>query len=183
MFVITQSISHGKRDGIAVSLGLCSGLFVHTFAAAVGISALLYHSALAFQLLKYFGAAYLLYLAWNSLKKTSRMDLGTAVPQESLIALYRRGILMNVLNPKVSLFFLAFLPQFVSAKAGSIPAQMVMLGGLFIFQAIAIFTLVSLFAGMLGEKVVRKTANSKIVNYIQAVVYTVLGIRLAMLEK
>lgn len=183
LFVITQSVSQGKRDGIAVSLGLCSGLIVHTFAAAVGISALLYHSAVAFQLLKYAGAAYLLYLAWMSLKETGRSGLSATEPKRSFFSLYKRGILMNVLNPKVSIFFLAFLPQFISPAVGKIPLQMITLGGLFFVQALLIFSLVSVFSGMAGEKLLKKSMGSKSISFVKAAVYALLGVRLALLEK
>ncbi|MDD5351370.1 MAG: LysE family translocator, partial [Chthoniobacteraceae bacterium] len=114
-FVITQGISRGRKAAIVSALGMCSGVSVHTTAAALGISAALYASAAAFTFLKFAGAAYLLYLAWKALREPvgPRLSAGKAEVQPAGI-LFRRGFMMNVVNPKVGLFFLAFLPQFVT---------------------------------------------------------------------
>jgi len=108
LFVLTQSISQGKIAGIATATGLCTGILVHTSAAAFGISALIYKSALAFEIVKYAGAAYLLYLAWQALRESGELVSSAPIRERNSFALYRRGIFMNVLNPKVALFFLAF---------------------------------------------------------------------------
>ena len=108
LFVLAQSISNGKNAGISTALGLCTGLIIHITAATIGITAIIYQSALAFHLVKYAGAAYLLFLAYKSFReKNSSFDL----KNESSLnykSLYKKGIIMNLLNPKVSLFFLAF---------------------------------------------------------------------------
>ncbi|MFC7442206.1 LysE family translocator [Laceyella putida] len=183
LFVLSQSVFQGKKDGLAISLGLCTGLIAHTLAAALGVSMILYHSALAFHVLKIAGVAYLLYLAWQSLKATGEASLQPAEKKQSLGALYKRGILMNLLNPKVSIFFLAFFPQFVEAQAGHVPLQMLTLGFVFIAQALVIFTAVSLIAGKLGERFLQKHLKGKWVNYGTAGIFALLGIRLAFVEK
>lgn len=105
LFVVAQSVSHGRKAGIATALGLCSGITVHTMAAALGISAILYQSDLAFRLMKYIGALYLIYLACQAIKERNVMAIEDKVEKQTGFSLYRRGIFMNVLNPKVALFF------------------------------------------------------------------------------
>ncbi|MDM7919599.1 MAG: LysE family translocator [Methanosarcina sp.] len=183
LFVLTQSISQGKMAGIATATGLCTGILVHTSAAALGISALVYESALAFEIVKYAGAAYLLYLAWQALRESGELVSSTPVRETSAFALYRRGIFMNVLNPKVALFFLAFLPQFVNLESGNVPVQMIFLGVVFLIQAWIIFSAISVFAGMIGDKIVKKPGIGKYINWGKAGIFTVIGVKLALSHK
>jgi threonine/homoserine/homoserine lactone efflux protein len=183
LFVLTQSISQGKKAGVATASGLCTGIIVHTTAAALGISALIYKSALAFELVKYAGAAYLLYLAWSTFKESGELVSSAPVRENNSYALYRRGIFMNVLNPKVALFFLAFLPQFVNVNAGNIPMQMIFLGVIFMIQAWLIFSAISISAGAIGDKLFQKKGISKYINWGKAGIFTLLGIKLAFSHK
>ncbi len=183
LFVITQGISHGKRPAVLTACGLCSGIIVHTSAAALGVSAIFYSSALAVQVLKYAGAAYLLYLAWKTVRSRSGLAQPGAVPRLSNGALFRRGFIMNVLNPKVSLFFLAFLPQFVHAEAGPIALQMLLLGLVFMLQAVIIFSIVGICAGFVGRYLFRKPRLARGLDWLSASVFAALGIRLAMVER
>jgi len=183
LFVLTQSISQGKMAGVATATGLCTGILVHTSAAAFGISALLYKSALAFEIVKYAGAAYLLYLAWHALKESDQLVSSALVRENNAFALCRRGIFMNVLNPKVALFFLAFLPQFVNPGAGSVPMQMIFLGVVFLVQAWLIFSAISVFAGTIGDKIVQRPGIGKYINWGKAGIFTVIGVKLALSHK
>jgi threonine/homoserine/homoserine lactone efflux protein len=183
LFVITQSISQGKKAGIATASGLSTGVLVHTTAAALGISALVYKSTLVFEIVKYAGAAYLLYLAWHALKGSEELMSSVPVRETDAFALYRRGIFMNVLNPKVALFFLAFLPQFVDIESGNIPMQMIFLGIIFMFQAWLIFSTISVFAGTVGEKIIQKPGVSRCIKWGKAGIYTFIGIKLALSHK
>ncbi|MED4780601.1 LysE family translocator [Brevibacillus choshinensis] len=183
LFVIAQSISNGRKAGIATAMGLTTGLIAHTTAAALGITAILYNSAFAFQLVKYAGALYLLYLAYQAIKEGAN-PLTTAVPEKkSPLRLYRTGILMNVLNPKVSLFFLAFLPQFIIPGTGNEPLQMMILGVIFMIQTIILFSAVAVFAGIFGQKLLGRASVGKYVNYGKAILYAGIGIRIALAEK
>lgn len=150
IFVLTQSALYGMRAGVATTLGLVSGLCFHTAIVAVGVAGLLMASPLAFGLLTVAGAAYLLYLAWLSF----RAGASVAHLQESRFlgygALYRRGIIMNVTNPKVTLFFLAFLPQFCAPERGSVALQVMELGLLFMLAALLVFVAVSALGGRLA---------------------------------
>jgi threonine/homoserine/homoserine lactone efflux protein len=183
LFVLTQSISQGKMAGVATATGLCTGILVHTSAAALGISALIYESALAFEIVKYAGAAYLLYLAWQALRESGELVSSTPVRETDIFALYRRGIFMNVLNPKVALFFLAFLPQFVNLESGNIPMQMIFLGVVFLIQAWLIFSAISVFAGTIGDKIVHRPGIGKYINWGKAGVFTIIGVKLALSHK
>lgn len=183
LFVLTQSISQGGKAGIATASGLCTGVFVHTTAAALGISALVYKSALAFEIVKYAGAAYLLYLAWQALRESGELISSAPVRETNAVALYKRGIFMNVLNPKVALFFLAFLPQFVNIDSGNIPVQMIFLGIIFMVQAWLIFSAISVFAGVVGEKIIQKSGIGRYINWGKAGIFTFIGIKLALSHK
>ncbi|MSM40957.1 MAG: LysE family translocator [Geobacter sp.] len=182
IFVMTQGIARGRRPAIITALGMCSGISVHTTAAAFGISALFYSSALAFNLVKYAGAAYLLYLAFRTLQDRSAVRLATADDRPAA-ALFRRGFIMNVLNPKVALFFLAFLPQFVTPAAGHVPLQMLLLGLIFMVQAIVIFCLIGYFAGSIGSYILARPRVAKHFDWLTAGVFASLGIRLALAER
>ncbi|MCC4768248.1 LysE family translocator [Methanosarcina sp. DH1] len=183
LFVITQSISQGKKAGIATASGLSTGVLAHTTAAAVGVSALVYKSALAFEIVKYAGAAYLLYLAWHALKESEELVSSAPFRETNTFALYRRGIFMNVLNPKVALFFLAFLPQFVNIDSGNVPMQMIFLGIIFMVQAWLIFFAVSVFAGTVGERIIQKPGVGRYINWGKAGIFTFIGIKLALTHK
>jgi len=183
LFVLTQSISQGKKAGVATASGLCTGVLVHTTAAALGISALVYKSAIAFEIVKYAGAAYLLYLAWRALKESGELISSAPVREADAFALYKRGIFMNILNPKVALFFLAFLPQFVNIESGNVPIQMIFLGIIFMIQAWLIFSAISVFAGIIGDKITQKPGIGKYINWGKAGIFTVIGVKLALSHK
>jgi len=183
LFVLTQSISQGKKAGIITASGLCTGVLVHTTAAALGISALVYKSTLAFEIVKYVGATYLLYLAWCALKENGELISSSPVKETDVFALYKRGIFMNVLNPKVALFFLAFLPQFVNIETGNVPVQMIFMGIIFMVQALLIFSTISIFAGTIGEKIMQKSGVDKYINWGKAGIFTVIGVKLALSHK
>ncbi len=183
IFVLTQSISQGKIAGIATASGLCTGVLVHTTAAALGVSAIVYQSALAFTVLKYLGAAYLLYLAWQALREGDRVLSSGQAQITDFRALYKKGIFMNVLNPKVALFFLAFLPQFVNLEAGGVPTQMILLGIIFMVQALLIFSVISVFAGTIGNKILERPGVGKYINWGKAGIFTAIGIQLAVSHK
>ncbi|MGG4042958.1 LysE family translocator [Bacillus smithii] len=182
LFVMTQSISQDKKAGIATTLGLCSGLIVYITAATLGVSAIIYQSALAFAIVKYTGAAYLLYLAWQSFKEK---ETGFTFHQNNPLkytSLYKKGILMNLLNPKVSLFFLALLPQFVDKSIGHIPLQMFLLGIIFLVQAFSFFVAVSMFSEKLGRVLFHHSFLAKRMNIIKGSILGMIGIQIALSE-
>lgn len=182
IFVMTQGITRGRKPAIVTALGMCSGVSIHTTAAAFGISALFYSSVLAFNIVKYAGAAYLLYLACMTLKERSSVRLA-ASDERPLAALFKRGFIMNVLNPKVALFFLAFLPQFVSPASGHVPLQMLLLGLIFMLQAVIIFCIIGYFSGGIGGYLLARPKIARSFDWLTAGVFASLGIRLALAER
>ena len=180
MFVLTQSAMRGRAAGLWVVLGLCSGLLVHTAAVAFGLAALFATSTLAFTALKWAGALYLLYLAWQAW----RAPVGVLATQAPLDAggLYRRGIIMNVTNPKVSIFFLALLPQFVTAERGSVAMQVLWLGFIFMLATLLVFGAIALAAGSLGQALARSERAQQALNRCAALVFAALALRLATVE-
>lgn len=180
LFVLAQSITQDKKAGIATSLGLCTGLLVHISAAVLGISAIIYQSTIIFSIVKFAGAAYLLYLAWQSFR--AKGDSFTLQQQntQAYITLYKKGILMNILNPKVSLFFLALLPQFVNPTQGHVAFQMLILGIVFLVQALVLFSLFSIFAGKVRKLIIGQPAIAKRLNMIQGILFTFIGIQIAI---
>jgi threonine/homoserine/homoserine lactone efflux protein len=180
MFVLAQSIAQGRHAGIATTFGICTGLCVHIAAATLGISAVIYRSAVAFAVVKYAGAAYLLYLAWKSFRAKDTEFAAGQQPIRQLKELYKRGIVMSALNPKLSLFFLALLPQFVNPDVGSVTVQMLVLGLTFIVQAFIIFSAISFFAGKVRDFLIRKRRIGRILNYVQGAIFVAIGLRLAV---
>jgi threonine/homoserine/homoserine lactone efflux protein len=147
LFVLAQAVQRGRRAGLTVTIGLCTGLLVHTTAVAFGVAAIFKASELAFSLVKYIGAAYLLYIAYHAFTAASNAGAEQSVPEMAFGRLYRRGIIMNITNPKVSLFFLAFLPQFTDPAYGPMLPQFLLLGFLFIVSTILVFGGVSIQIG------------------------------------
>ncbi|MBN9669776.1 LysE family translocator [Roseibium aggregatum] len=183
LFVLTQSALYGRRAGLIVTLGLCTGLVVHSCAVALGVAAIFKTSELAFTLLKIVGAGYLLYLAFQAFR-AGKSDLSTQKGAELPPAsLYRRGIVMNVTNPKVALFFLAFLPQFADPARGSVPVQILLFGGLFILATVLVFGGIALSAGALGDVLKRSPQAQIWLNRLAGVVFVGLALRLAVAER
>lgn len=184
LFVLAQSISQNKKAGIATTLGLCTGIFVHTAAAALGISAIIYQSTLAFTIVKYAGALYLLYLAYEAFREGNTSFSVHKQQELSYQKLYKRGILMNILNPKVALFFLALFPQFIdSSTAFAVPVQMIVLGCVFLLQAFVIFSIISVFAEKVREWLERFPTIGGRINLIKGVLLSIIGISMAFGEK
>jgi threonine/homoserine/homoserine lactone efflux protein len=181
LFVLTVSMSRGPLAGVVTTLGLCTGLVVHTGAVALGVAVFIQESALAFSLLKIGGALYLAWLAWLAFRAPAG-TLGARGSGDGYRRLYLRGVLMNIMNPKVSLFFLAFLPQFVSPAQGSVTLQIALLGLLFMLSALLVFGLLSLAAGRIGG-FLRKGRGGLILNRLSGVVFAGLALKLLLTER
>lgn len=178
IFVLMQSALYGKKAGVLVTLGLCTGLIVHTSAVAFGVAAIFQTSVVAFMVLKLVGAMYLLYLAWQAFQ-SSVHRLDASVPAlRSNAALYRRGIIMNITNPKVTIFFLAFLPQFTSPDHGTLAPQIFLLGGLFILVSLIIFSSIAFMAGALGNWLNTSHEAQFYLNRIAGTVFILLALKL-----
>lgn len=183
IFVLTQSALRGKIAGLLVTLGLCTGLVVHTTAVAFGVAVIFQASAVAFTVLKLCGAGYLLYLAWQAFRAASESIAGKKNSGLSCAKLYRRGIIMNVTNPKVSIFFLAFLPQFADPIRGSLTVQMLLLGGVFIVSTIIVFGSIALLAGTIGPWLNRSPKTQLVMNRVAGVVFVGLALKLVTVKQ
>ena len=183
LFVLTQSALYGRSAGLLVTLGLCTGVIVHTAAVALGVAAVFSTSAVAFNALKILGAAYLLYLAWQAFRAGADSVEGNSQPKLSGRDLYFRGVLMNITNPKVAIFFLAFLPQFADPSRGSLTMQIFLLGALFIASALLVFSTIAWFAGYLGSWLRTSPKAQVIMNRVAGTVFAALALRLATAER
>jgi len=183
VFVLTQSALHGKLSGLVVVFGLCTGLLVHTAAVTFGVAVIFQASTLAFTLLKIIRAGYLVYLAWQIVRATPEQIRMQSDQQKCLGTLYRRGIIMNVTNPKVSIFFLAFLPQFADPGRGPISLQMVALGGIFITATILVFGAMALIGGALGEWLNRSERAQRVMNWAAGTIFVGLALKLVTAER
>ncbi|MTJ93633.1 MAG: LysE family translocator [Desulfovibrio sp.] len=187
IFVLTQSALFGVGAGVVTTMGLVTGLCVHTAAVALGVAAIFQTSALAFTLLKTVGAGYLLWLAWLSFRAGASTEkiaqaegatTGAAFP--GYMTLYRRGIVMNVTNPKVSLFFLAFLPQFCDPSRGSVAVQVLILGVLFMLATIVVFWTVAALGGRLAVWFNRSQRGQVIMQRVAGCVFVALAAALLL---
>ncbi|MFB6320183.1 LysE family translocator [Saccharicrinis sp. FJH54] len=177
IFTVTQGLSNGKRAGITTAMGLASGNLVHTSAAALGLSVLFKTSPVAFWILKIAGAVYLFYLAYMSIKhRNDSLNISGSVTKKD--NLFWRGFLMNIMNPKVALFFIAFLPRFVDPDLGKVMLQFIVLGVIFAFQVVVVFGSAGYFAGTFGEMLREHNNFSRNMNVISAVVFTGIAISL-----
>ena len=185
LYLLTKSLSDGAKCGIILACGLVSGIIFHTTLVMVGVAALIKSSATAMLLLKVFGAAYLLFLAFGAFKsaRAGKKQLGMRKNSSEIkgaAAIYKRGVLMNVLNPKVLLFFLAFLPQFVNLSSEGASLQILFLGFVFAAQALIIFSCVALFAGRVRKVILGKKNIGQILGFIEAAVLTIIAVGLIL---
>ncbi len=179
-YVTTRALAQGRASGIAASLGVAAGALVHTALAAIGVGALLRHSELAFAILKFAGAAYLVVIAWDLLRAPAGAAAGPARPAHALLRVFLEGALTNVLNPKVALFFLAFLPQFVAADAAHPALSLVVLGLLFNAGGTAVNCLVALAATGARERLALSDGVRRTLRRLAAFLFVGLAVRLAL---
>ena len=181
LYVATRSTSQGVKAGIVSALGIAGGCIVHLLAAVIGLSAIIANSALAFDIIKYAGAAYLIYLGVKSiLSKQNKFSINSNVEKKSLSSLFWQGVLTNVLNPKVALFFLAFLPQFIHPEKGNTSLQILLLGLWFNFSGTIVNCIVALLFGKLGNWLADKQAFIKWQNKVTGLLLIGLGIKVGL---
>ena len=177
IYVMTNSALKGWRVGFYTTLGLCTGLIGHTFLVAIGVSVIFQTSALAFNGLKIVGACYLIYLGWLSLQSKELNISGTGKDNSNRYY-YITGVIMNLTNPKVALFFLVFLPQFVNISNESVTIQVVLLGLLFILSALCVFSSIAFLGSFLEGYLKKSSSVNKNINKLAALVYFALAINL-----
>ncbi len=193
LYILARSVDQGRVAGLVSVLSIETGNFCHALAAALGLSALLLSSALAFTIVKYLGAAYLVYLGLRRLLARDPAAQAATVPRQSLRRIYSQGVLVAILNPKTALFFLAFLPQFVDPSRGPVAAQLLTLGGLFVLMAVVTDGLYALLASSVGQwlkgqatgrspTVSGRRAFRVVERYVAGSVYIVLGVMAALAD-
>lgn len=184
LFIMSKSASQGWKAGVVASLGICSGVYVHVFAAAFGLSALLATSATAFVVVKLVGAAYLIYLGWMTLRQkpssASEAQVQGRQVSQTLFTIYRQGFLTNALNPKVALFFLAFVPQFISADSSNTVLAFILLGTVFDVSSLIWCTTVALFTAFASERLQISARVKAWLNKVVGALFIGLGVRLAV---
>lgn len=182
IFVLTQSALHGRVAGLWVTIGLCTGLLAHTTAVAIGVAAVFATSALAFTALKIVGAAYLLYLSWQAFRAGATTVAAGGRAETRYGRLYLRGVIMNITNPKVAIFFLAFLPQFADPARGALTPQLLLFGALFMLTTLTVFGAIACFSGALGDRLRASSRAQVLLSRVAALVFAALAIRLVMAE-
>ena len=183
LYLIGRSLGQGRRAGVLSALGIFTGCLVHIVAAAVGIAALLRSSPVAFDVVRYAGAGYLIYLGVRMLANKPQLPADANLPLQPLHRIFYQGVITNILNPKVAMFFLAFLPQFVDPGRGSVAAQIVLLGMIFDIGGTLVNLCIALAAGALGDRLrgSRRTANMQ--RWLAGSVFLALGARLALARR
>jgi threonine/homoserine/homoserine lactone efflux protein len=184
LYVISRSLEQGRKAGVVSALGIGAGTLVHTFVAAIGLAALLLSVPIALQIVRYAGAAYLVYLGLRMLlaRNLSESSKGQPDPMSShgLVAVFRQGVMTNILNPKVALFFLAFLPQFVDPSKGSVWFQMIALGLLFDTSGTCVNTIVATLAGRASESLKNRSGLMRVQKSLPAAILIGLGVLVAL---
>jgi threonine/homoserine/homoserine lactone efflux protein len=185
VFLVSQGVVRGPKAGFVTAMGLAAGNLAHTVGAALGVSVIFQTSAIAFNALKYAGAAYLLYLAWKTARATGGAVEVSQAGEARKESPFWRAVLMNVLNPKVALFFLAFLPQFASPKVGPVWLQMIFYGLLFTFLVVIVFGAFGLFAGRASQWMRRAGSGraASAFKWLVPGIFVLLAVRLATVER
>jgi threonine/homoserine/homoserine lactone efflux protein len=183
LYTLAAGLSRGSRASIVAAFGCTLGIVPHMAAAILGLAALLHASALAFQTLKYLGVAYLLYMAWNALRERGALRVEQKVGTRSAIQVTINAILINILNPKLSIFFLAFLPQFVSASEPQPFARMLELSAVFMLLTFVVFVGYGLFAASIRTHVISRPRVLTWMRRTFAAAFVALGAKLALAER
>jgi threonine/homoserine/homoserine lactone efflux protein len=180
IYTLATGLGQGRRAAIMAALGCTFGIVPHLAAATLGLAAVLHTSALLFQVVKFAGVAYLLYLAWQALKSGGALSVAPGAARQSGWLIARRGALINILNPKLSIFFLALLPPFLSGNPASATAEMIAMGAVFMGLTFAVFVLYGVFAAATRDRLLGSARVMRWLNRGFAAIFAGLGARLAL---
>jgi threonine/homoserine/homoserine lactone efflux protein len=183
LYVITRGMTHGRKAGILSALGVICGILVHTTAAALGLTLIFETSAFAFLIVKYMGAAYLVYLGIKAWYDTSVFSIQTSPARMNAPRLFWQGVLSNVLNPKIAIFFLAFLPQFVDKGSGHITLQLILLGLTFACFGLCFLLVIGYSSGSIGSWLTGRPQRAQYLQRLAGITLIGLGVRLALEER
>ena len=183
LYTLATGLSRGSRASVVAAFGCTLGIVPHMAAAILGLAAVLHTSAVAFHAFKYAGVAYLLYMAWSALREHGTLKIDKQVDKRSAAQITVTAILINILNPKLSIFFLAFLPQFVRGDEPDLLAHMLLLSGAFMLMTFLVFVVYGLFAASIREHVVSRPRVLTWMRRTFAGAFVVLGVKLAMADR
>lgn len=183
IYTISTGLTRGARASIIAAFGCTLGIVPHLAAAIAGLAVVLHSSALAFEVIKYLGVAYLLYMAWNSLREDGALSVQGGAGERSALAVIVHAVMINLLNPKLSLFFLAFLPQFVGGDQAQPVAAMLTLSAVFMAMTFVVFVLYGLFAARVRDRVISRPEVMKWMRRSFAGAFVGLGVKLALTER
>lgn len=180
IYVLTQSVVNGRASGLATTAGLISGCIVHTTLVAFGVSAIIAASPTVFFIIKALGAIYLLFLAYKVFKSDPKVSLTDGAPKKSYGSLFKQGVLMNILNPKVTIFFLAFFPGFLWEPEGNTVFQFYVLGSLFMIESFLIFGGIAVLAGSISGQLTKSNQIGIILKWVQILVFIGIAVFILM---
>lgn len=183
VYTLATALSRGGRAGIIAAFGCTLGILPHLLAAIGGLAAVLHTSAVAFEIFRYAGVAYLLFMAWNSLRQDGALKVEVIADERPATQIIVRAILVNILNPKLSVFFLAFLPQFLSAGEAHPLLRMLLLSGVFMAITFVVFAAYGVFAASMRDQVVSRPGVMAWMRRTFAGAFVLLGLRLALTER
>ena len=183
LFTLAAGLAHGGRASVVAAFACTLGIVPHMAAAITGLAALLHASATAFQILKYLGVAYLLYMAWTTFRDTGALKVDDDTEPPSVSRVIVAGVLINILNPKLTIFFFAFLPQFVASSAGSSLLPMIQLSGVFMLVTFVVFAGYGMFAAGVRRQVLARPLVMTWMRRTFAGAFAALGVRLALTSR
>lgn len=183
VYTLAEGLSRGGRASLLAAFACTLGIVPHLLAAMMGLAALLHASALAYDLVRYAGVAYLFWMAWQSLREQGALRIENVSAAKSSLRVVIDGVLINILNPKLSIFFVAFLPQFIPAHAAQPLPRMLELSAVFMAMTFAVFALYGLFAAAMRAHVIARPAMLRLMRRAFAVAFVALGARLALQER
>lgn len=183
LYTLAAGLAHGRRASVVAAFGCTLGIVPHLAAAILGLAALLHASALAFEIFKYLGVAYLLYMAWMTWRERGALTVQSELGARSALQVTIRAILINLLNPKLSIFFFAFLPQFVTAGEAQPLARMLELSGIFMAMTFAVFAVYGICAAAMRDHVIRRPRVLDWLRRSFAAAFVLLGAKLAFAER
>ncbi|MED4080174.1 LysE family translocator [Halalkalibacterium halodurans] len=178
VFTITQGMTNGRKAGVITAMGLSLGNIVHTLAAVLGLSLIIQTSVVVFTIFKLAGAMYLFYLVYKALKHRKEEIRVNSEKTNDLKGLFLRGLIMNVLNPKVAIFYLTFLPQFVNYQSANISLQLCILGLIFIIMTAIIFSIFGYFSGTFRDRLLKNSRFNEYMNIAATIIFIGLGLKL-----
>ena len=178
LFVISRSIAGGRRAGIVSALGTSTGIAVHILAAGFGLSLILFATETGFIIMKWVGGIYLIFLAWKAFTHRQTLTLESGNNDIGRISNFWQGLLVNALNPKVALFFIAFIPQFVKPVSGSVTVQMMVLGTIFMVLTVIVFSVYGISAAIIGRWLIERPRVNRLIDWATGSLFVFLGIRM-----